>query len=298
MTLEEFIANRGKMIENLQSKIDRANEKIQHEINGDNNEKRIAVYQSQITRHNHSINQLKLQQAFAREDSAEDKAERLHAYKYFASEMRKVLSDNFHLKFHGTGIVETAQIIPAGSISSSVDRIGSATSYDVEDQVSVTDKDSLETTVMGYTHLGDDFLPSGCIFAMLPRDAMEDSASRSLLMGNVFFRENPTQLYAIITSSENKEMVAEWCKNNGVETHVVTFEESLALVEKDSKALDSVVDIMGDKINLSNHIDIMSAIDIAPLVQNMEKDNIDTLLESIKEDKRVDTPIKDSEISL
>ena len=117
-------------------------------------------------------------------------------------------------------------------------------------------------------------------------------------MGNVFFKENPTQLYAIITSSENKEMVAGWCKNNGVETHVVTFEESLALVERDSKALDSVVDIMGDKINLSNHIDIMSAIDIAPLVQNMEQDNIDTLLESIKEDKMVDAPIKDSEISL
>ena len=42
----------------------------------------------------------------------------------------------------------------------------------------------------------------------------------------------------------------------------------------------------------------MSAIDIAPLVQNMEQDNIDTLLESIKEDKMVDAPIKDFEISL
>ena len=61
-----------------------------------------------------------------------------------------------------------------GEISSSVDRVGSSTSYDVSDQVSVTTKNTIETTVQGYAGLTGNYnLPAGCIFVILPQDENE-----------------------------------------------------------------------------------------------------------------------------
>ena len=56
--------------------------------------------------------------------------------------------------FHGTKYGNIENILKSGGLSSSVDRVGYSTSYDIEDQVSVTVVNTLATTINGYTGFG------------------------------------------------------------------------------------------------------------------------------------------------
>ena len=130
--------------------------------------------------------------------------------------------------------------------------------------------------------MSDKFLPAGCAFALLPQDKQDDKLSASLLMNNVDFRTNPNQLYAIITTTENVGLVKQWCINNNVDTHTLTFDEAVCQIEKDSKLLDFAVEKIANKIDLSNSIDIMSAISFAEKQQEKHNNNIDELIDSFK----------------
>ena len=282
MSLSIFIKNKEQMIEINEEKYQSYEKLLKEELsNAESNDKKISFYKSQMQRCCQQILRFKLEKEFAREDIPFDLNERNNAYD-FPQKISQILSDNFHLKFHGTSIYNTAQIIPSGNLSASFDRLGYNTSYDVSGQISVTDKKTIDTTINGYTHLSDKFLPAGCVFALLPQDKQDDKLSTSLLMNNVDFRTNPNQLYAIITTTENVGLVKQWCINNNVDTHTLTFDEAVCQIEKDSKLLDFAIEKIGDKIDLSNSIDIMSAISFAEKQQEKHNNNIDELIDSFK----------------
>lgn len=154
---------------------------------------------------------------FLRPADEKDMKYRLRQYEEFSKKMKDLLPNDLPLRFHGCPIYTTKHILESGEISSSVDRLGIETSYDTEGQVSVTTKDTLDTTIRGYTHLSESFLPAGCVFVLLPKDELDAKSGDSMLMGNVNFKEEPNRLYGIITTPENIERVIQWAKKSGID---------------------------------------------------------------------------------
>lgn len=123
------------------------------------------------------------------------------------------------LKFHGTSIYTARDIIASRELSSSVDRLGIEASYDTADQVSITTPDSVKITLDSYSGLTEENynVPAGCVFVLLPSSKEDADTGASLLMGNVNFGEHPDQLFAVMTSGENVELVKQWAEEAGVD---------------------------------------------------------------------------------
>lgn len=188
--------------------------------NSDINKKqqRLEISAKNVARRMNALEQIKDQISFLRPSSKEDMEYRLRQYDEFSRKMRVCIPDYLQLRFHGCPIYTAKRIIESGELSSSVDRLGIETSYDVAGQISVTTKNSLETTVQGYAGLNGNYeLPAGCIFVLLPKDEFDAEIGQSMLMNNVNIRNEPDRLFAIITTPENYEILREWCKNNNIE---------------------------------------------------------------------------------
>ena len=148
----------------------------------------------------------------------------------FCKKVKETLPADSRLCFHGTRIQNVENIIKSGGLSSSVDRLGYETSYDVEDQVSVTTRNTIETTIGGrlgggYAGLAEFEFPAGCVFVLLPKDENEVRSSQSsMLIGNVDFKSEPKRLVAIVTSPESKPMVEKWCRENSVESNILDYD--------------------------------------------------------------------------
>lgn len=184
----------------------------------DRKEDRLRIAKTAIATKKYVLQQINEQIEFSRPESEEDIAYRQRQYDEFPNLVKSIVPNDIPLRFHGCPINVAKHILKDGEISSSVDRLGITTSYDVEDQVSVTTKDTIETTVRGYAGLSGDYnMPSGCIFVVLPRDEVDAKAGDSMLMSNVSFKENPERLVSIITSLENLQRVSQWAQEAGID---------------------------------------------------------------------------------
>lgn len=257
MDIQKFRSIREEKIKSLIEKLD----KIQKNIKNETNVKKVDILQIQAKRIENQISVIQSEIKLSRSPIDKDLMERNDVYYNFPKKLENALSNNFHLKFHGTNFYNSLQIIKDGSISSSVDRNGYATSYDEAGQISVTDKNSVYISVQSYMDITSKFLPSGCLFALLPNNQKEDELSKQLLMNNVNFRSNPSQLYGIITTTENVPAISQWCKLNHLDTKIMSFDDALRQIEKDSKVIDNAISVIGDNIDLSNSIDVASIIE-------------------------------------
>lgn len=227
--------------ENALQRIEKAEEKykkIKSDDTIDKKELRLEIAEKTIRSRKYALEQIDNQLEFLRPSSQEDIDYRLKQYDEFSKQIKVEVPDDLHLCFHGCPIYAAKHIIEDGKISSSVDRIGSETSYDVSDQVSVTTKNTIETTVQGYTGLTGNYnLPAGCIFVILPKDESEIKTSEtSMLIGNVSFKENPERLYSIITTPENIEKVSEWAEKANIDlSKIHNFEDFIKEIKKQKK---------------------------------------------------------------
>lgn len=171
----------------------------------------------------HAIEVIKSRIEFARPRSAEDIAYRQKVMDELGRAIVAAVPSGYPLRFHGAPLYAIRDILASGGLSSSVDRLGAPTSYDVADQVSVTMPDTIDTTISGYTGLvGDEYLlPAGGIFVLLPRSQEEAEAGSSMLMNNVNFSEHPEQFVSLLTSPENLPRVREWATSAGVNPDAV-----------------------------------------------------------------------------
>ena len=185
---------------------------------------------------------------FLRPSSIEDMKYRDRQYNEFSNQIKENVPDDLHLCFHGCPINTAKHIIEDGEISSSVDRLGTETSYDESDQVSVTTKNTIETTVQGYSGLTGGEYPAGCIFAIIPKDESEIASSESsMIIGNVDFKKEPDRLYSIITTPENIERVSEWAKQAGIDiSKIHDYDEFVQMFSKNKK-----LDILEDAVKES-----------------------------------------------
>ena len=210
-----LIRHKATLEENLKKAIDKYNSIEASEI--DKKEARLKIAQKTISSRKNALAQIEDQLDFLRPSDEKDMEYRLRQYDEFSKKMKDLVPEDLPLRFHGCPIYTAKRILESGEISSSVDRLGVETSYDTEGQISVTTKDTLDTTIHGYTHLSENFLPAGCVFVLLPKDELDAKAGDSMLMGNVNFKQEPNRLYGIITTPENIERVSQWAKVIGID---------------------------------------------------------------------------------
>lgn len=239
--IEEFERKKEILLKNRENalqRVEKAEEKYKNIKSNDTIDKkelRLEIAGKTIKSRKYALEQIDNQLEFLRPSSQEDIDYRLKQYDEFSKQVKVEVPDDLHLCFHGCPIYAAKHIIEDGEISSSVDRTGSETSYDVSDQVSVTTKNTIETTVQGYTGLTGNYnLPAGCIFVILPKDENEIKTSEtSMLISNVSFKENPERLYSIITTPENIEKVSEWAEKANIDlSKIHDFEDFIKDIKK------------------------------------------------------------------
>ena len=239
--IEEFNKKKDILIRNRESalqRVEKAKEKyrkIEIDDTIDKKELRLEVAKKTIQLREYALGLIESQLEFLRPSSQDDMEYRLKQYNEFSKQIKAVVPDDLHLCFHGCPIYSAKNIIEDGEISSSVDRVASSTSYDISDQVSVTTKNTIETTVQVYAGLTGNYnLPAGCIFVILPQDENEIKTSEtSMLIGNVSFREKPERLYSIITTPENIEVVTKWAEKANIDiSKIHDFEGFIAEIAK------------------------------------------------------------------
>lgn len=239
--IDEFERKKEILLKNRENALQRvknAKEKykrIEMDDTIDRKKLRLEIAKKTIQSREYALEQIENQLEFLRPSSQEDIAYRLKHYNEFSKQVKKQVPDDLHLCFHGCSIYAAKHIIEDGEISSSVDRTGSETSYDVSDQVSVTTKNTIETTVQGYAGLTGNYnLPAGCIFVILPKDENEiETSETSMLIGNVSFKENPERLYSIITTPDNIEKVSEWAEKANIDlSKIHNFEDFIKDIKK------------------------------------------------------------------
>lgn len=188
---------------------------------------------------------------FLRPSSDEDVAYRTRVYDELPRAVRDHTPEGLPLRFHGSHIYTSRDILEAGGISSSADRIGIDTSWDTAGHISVTVPDDISHTVHDFTDLNaiNYCTPAGCIFVMLPADQEDAELGASQAMANIDFSEDPNRLCGIMTSPENIARVREWASEAGIDPAKVSeffaFAEGLGRLGEGSvageKRLEDVV---------------------------------------------------------
>ncbi len=188
----------------------------------------IKEYQRILNAKEYDLKSYEEQSELLREPQKQDIAYRLKQYQEFPEKAAQSISDDKMLCFHGTTIIGAKNIILSGGIFSGADRFGRSTSYDPPGKISVTNKDSVETSSRTYMRLIDNFCyPAGCLFVVSAKDKAEyQNLSSCWMIDNVDFKKNPERLVAIISTPENLERLRQWAKENGVDgSKVMDFEK-------------------------------------------------------------------------
>lgn len=167
---------------------------------------------------------------YMRPNTKEDIAERQEMYEKFAKAVERLDPQNvLDLRIHATTLSTTEEIINSGGLISSVDRTdGFIESTNLSNEISVGKISEIQYSVdfwmdsTAYT----ESKPCGCMFIVQPQTAEEAKMISGRQMNNVLFNEHPEQLKAIVTTSENVELVQQWLKDNKLNEDIVfTFDE-------------------------------------------------------------------------
>lgn len=208
-------------------------------------------------------------QKYVRPNKLEDVTYRQHQEKYFQQEVLKIIPNNLLLRFHASPIYFSELIIKTKKIVPSYETYGIKTSADEEGKISVTKADNLHRHTMPfYSGLWEykESLPAGCIFAVFPKTESE-LEDEKWFMNKIDFSTNPEQLYKIITTPENINLVKKWCKESGLDTHLVCdYENFLKILQKDVK-----------QKKFTNSVDVQYASERTPegnnIIENGAKQN-------------------------
>ena len=199
---------------------------------------------NEMYRWKQTLDETELSLKFIRPNSKQDIYYRDEQCKMFENKLQSVLSPNLNLKFHATPIYFAEQIIKSGVISSTADRYdGYIKSTDMKGEISVSDRETIGRTINYFSDMTayQRSLPSGCIFALLPK-GKDDYRSEASLMNSVNFRQNPEQLFGVFTTPENIEQVKKWMSDSDFNPDLVyTFEEFLQVVKEKSDRIDKQV---------------------------------------------------------
>lgn len=187
-----------------------------------------------LKRQEYSLNETILAIDFVRPNKKEDVEYRKRIIDEFSDSISKILEGDISIRFHGTSIFFTREILKNGGISSTVSRSdGYNSSTDLEDEISVTSSSTINRTLSFFTDLYSfqRSMPSGCLFVLKSNSEVDDELVKYDVMKSFSFKKEPERLLGICTTEENIERVKGWLKEYGYSDNLVhTFESFLKLV--------------------------------------------------------------------
>ncbi len=223
---EEYLKNKSNY-ERYEKCVAEDIKKYEELLNNETNDFKKRIYKGTIIRRKNYLKDIKNILSYMREPMIEDIEYRKYIMENYANDIEKYVPEDLHLCFHGCPIYTAKEIIETKSLSSSVDRIGTETSYDTTDQVSVTTKDTIITTLDGYSdiHSLEYTIPCGVVFVINPKDESEIQSSKGMVIANVDLNDK-NRLYAILSTPENMDKLKEWCSNSNLDSNLVkTFDQ-------------------------------------------------------------------------
>jgi hypothetical protein len=121
------------------------------------------------------------------------------------------------LCFHGTPIYNAEKILTSCELKPST--IGNGLYVTAPESVGFTNY---------YTNLREFCMPAGVMFAVLPkRNEDYDAIKQNHIMQSIKFRENPEQLFAVITTPENVGAVADIARDTIPNVNVCDYDAFL-----------------------------------------------------------------------
>jgi len=197
--------------------------------------------EAEMHRWEQSLDEVKLQLEFIRPNTKEDIEYRERQANTFVERLQEIMPPSLDLRFHGTQLCFTREILRTGEISSTADRYdGYIKSTDRSGEISASNINTLRDTIYFFSDLSGyvSCAPAGCIFALLPKDK-EDAELGYNLLKNVDFNKNPEQFFGIFTTPENIKQVQKWVSEAKLNPDLVyTFEGFLEAVKSKSTSKD------------------------------------------------------------
>lgn len=157
---------------------------------------------------------------YMRPEIIEDSKERLNIFSEFPKMVKNLIPDNIPIVFHGTnniGIV--LEIIKSGGLLTPEERNVGYRSQAT--QIDVTYKNNIRVSCEFAEPGIDKFMPYGAIFVFTPLETEVEKVIKTVgseVFGGVAgvnFKENPSRLIGIITTTESKPIIQQCCIENG-----------------------------------------------------------------------------------
>ncbi len=162
--------------------------------------------------------------------------------KSFIKNLSDSFPENLPLRFHGSPIHRSKQIIESGFISSSVDRLGFETSTNnLSNQISCYDRNFLRSSIINYTDLNDIYKPLGCLFVLIDSNSSDVISQGLCSMPNFNLKDDSDKLFGIITSPESVPIVKDWCNQHGIDSNKVFDYNEFIEHMKQSKKVEMTI---------------------------------------------------------
>lgn len=184
----------------------------------------------EVNRWKYTLAESELKEEFIRPNLPEDIEYREKIIDDFSSKIGAILGEDETVRFHGTPIYFTREILKSGAITASSARFdGYDKSTDLKDEISVSTAETINRTLSFFTdfYSFQSSLPAGCLFVLKAAEEDADLAKYSA-MKSFSFKEHPDRLLGICATEENIPRVKEWLKMYGYKEDLVySFEEFL-----------------------------------------------------------------------
>lgn len=222
----------------------------------------------EVNRWKYNLQEISLRQEFIRPNSPEDIEYREKLTDVFGPKLASILGCDDSIRFHGTTIYYTREILKSGAILSSSARFdGFNKSTDLKDEISVSTANTIDRTLSFFTDLYSyqSSLPAGCLFVLRASES-DANLTQYAAMKTFSFKEHPERLLGICTTIENIESVKEWLRLYGYDENLAyTFEDFLKIAPSlKGEDREKIIEKCEDSSNL----------DMKELIESLEDESI------------------------
>ncbi len=198
----------------------------------------------EVNRWTYAVSEDELKLEFIRPNNAEDIKYREQIIDKFSGEISKILLGDTSIRFHGTPIYFTREILKSGGIFSSSSRFdGYDSSTDLEDEISVTTAETINRTLSFFTdfYAFSRCLPAGCLFVLRDNGAVDSELVKYASMKSFKFGYDENIVYtyeqflnvAKTLKKENKDRVPEEdSEKQGYQSEIVDEVELINMLEE------------------------------------------------------------------
>ncbi len=239
----------NEKIESLKKEIEECKKMLERAIEMNYIEK-IGFYKNKIHRKEQEIIYYKKQLDIIRLDTQQDINERLHIQKEFSSLVASIIPDGVEMLFHGNKDLNTIhEIINSGGLKTLEEQgIEQHTGSFAENLIDVSNKYNIQVPVEFSEPGIMSCRPYGAIFVVYPNEneksrAVENSGTEICGgIGSIDFKIEDNRFVGIITTHENKAIIQQWLKENGMNYNKVY-------------AHNEFIDMCKKKFNVKNKVE-------------------------------------------